>query len=115
MSPGNSTAPYAGAARQVQYAQLGTFLSKHCQILLALWDGKVGNKLGGTGQVVQFHLTAVMPGFDVDSSPASLLADNENDLVYHVVCSRDRPDCAPAAGLRALEAAWFSSRDMPRI
>lgn len=110
-APGNAAAPYAGAARQIQYAQLGTFLSKHCQVLLALWDGKVGNKLGGTGQVVQFHLTAVMPGFDVDSSPASLLADNENDLVYHVVCSRDRPDGAPAAGLRALEAAWFSSRD----
>jgi len=110
-APGNSPAPYAGLARQIQYAQLGTFLSKHCQVLLALWDGKVSEKLGGTGQVVRFHLTAIMPGFDVDSSPASLLADNENDLVYHVVCSRDRPDGAPAAGLKPLDADWFSSRD----
>lgn len=110
-APGNGPAPYEGRARQTQYAQVGTFLSKHCQVLLALWDGKEGQLLGGTGQVVRFHLTDVMPGFDVDSSPASLLADNENDLVYHVVCSRDRPDGAPAGGLKALDAAWFSSRD----
>ena len=78
-APGNGPAPYEGQARQIQYAQVGAFLSNHCQVLLALWDGKEGQLLGGTGQVVRFHLTAVMPGFDVDSSPASLLADNEND------------------------------------
>jgi hypothetical protein len=97
--------------RDLQYAQLGVFLSNHCQVLLALWDGKTGSKLGGTGQVVQYHLTAVMPGFIADSSPASLLADNENDLVYHVVCSRDRPGGSPAGGLQAVDGAWFSSRD----
>jgi hypothetical protein len=110
-APGNGEPPFAGEARNVQYAQLGVFISNHCQILLALWDGKVGRRLGGTGQVVQFHLTAVMPGFEADSSPASLLADNENDLVYHIVCSRDRPDGSPAPGLESLETAWFSSRD----
>jgi hypothetical protein len=110
-APGNGPPPFAGKARQVQYAQLGVFVSNHCQVLLALWDGKPGSQLGGTGQVVEFHLTAVMPGFEADSSPASLLAENENDLVHHIVCSRDRPDGAPAAGLRALDVAWFSSRD----
>jgi hypothetical protein len=109
-APGNGGPPYIGTAREIQYAQLGVFISNHCQVLLALWDGKPGNKLGGTGQVVAFHLTAVMPGFDADSSPASLLADNENDLVYHVVCSRDRADGEPATGLKASQAAWFSSR-----
>jgi hypothetical protein len=109
-APGNGRAPYTGAARDIQYAQLGVFVSNHCQVLLALWDGKPGSKLGGTGQVVDFHLTAVMPGFEADSSPASLLADNENDLVYHVVCSRGRADGEPAAGLKAGQAAWFSSR-----
>jgi len=108
-APGNGAAPYAGHAREIQYAQLGVFLSNHCQVLLALWDGKPGEKLGGTGQVVQFHLTAVMPGFEADSSPASLLADNENDLVYHIVVSRNRSGGQPAAGLMAGEAAWFSS------
>jgi hypothetical protein len=30
----------AGNARDQQYAQLGVFLSSHCHVLLALWDGK---------------------------------------------------------------------------
>lgn len=109
-APGNDPPPHAGRARDIQYAQLGVFLSNHCQVLLALWDGKDGVRLGGTGQVVRFHLTAVMPGFEADSSPASLLADNENDLVFHVACSRDRPDGEPASGLAAGESAWFCSR-----
>ena len=96
---GNEAPPRSEAARQVQYAQAGAFLSNHCQVLLALWDGKEGARLGGTGQVVRFHLTAVMPGFEADSSPAGLLADNENDLVCHIVCSRDRPGGAPATDL----------------
>jgi len=110
-APGNGAAPFNGDARDIQYAQLGVFISNHCQVLLALWDGKIGNRLGGTGQVVDFHLTAVMPGFEADSSPASLLADNENDLVYHVVCSRSRANGEPADGLQPLQGAWFSSRD----
>lgn len=111
VAPGNDSPPRSEAARQIQYAQVGVFLSNHCQVLLALWDGKEGARLGGTGQVVRFHLTGVMPGFDADSTPASLLAEDENDLVYHIVCSRDRPGGAPAPGLVAGDTAWFSSRD----
>jgi len=110
-APGNGQAPFSGHARDIQYAQLGVFLSNHCQVLLALWDGKPGLRFGGTGQVVEFHLTALMPGFEADSSPASLLAENENDLVFHVVCSRDRPDGQPEAGLTPGEGAWFCSRN----
>ena len=96
--------------RDSQYAQLGLFISNHCQVLLTLWDGKPFNAVGGTAQVVNFHLTGVMDGFEGDLSPASLLADNENDLVHHIVCSRDRPGGEPADGLTALDSFWFSSR-----
>jgi len=96
--------------RERQYAQLGIFISNHCQILLALWDGKAGSNLGGTGQVVHYHLTAVMTGFQADPPHASLLAENENDLVHHIVCSRDRPDGEPEKGNAALDVSWFSSR-----
>lgn len=98
-------------ARQRQYAQLGIFISNHCQVLLALWDGKPGAHLGGTGQVVRYHLTAVMEGIEHQTSAATLLADNENDLVHHIVCSRDRPGGEPAAGFEAGQSAWFCSRD----
>jgi hypothetical protein len=105
LPPGNS-----GISRDSQYAQLGIFLSNHCQVLLALWDGKPNDAVGGTAHVVTYHLTAVMEGFEGELSPASLLADNENDLVHQIVCSRDRANGAPAEGLAAGEAFWFSSR-----
>lgn len=52
-----------GPNRNRQYAQLGVFLCAHCHILLALWDGKESEELGGTGQVVRFHHDDVMPGY----------------------------------------------------
>jgi len=96
--------------RDSQYAQLGLFISNHCQVLLTLWDGKPYDAVGGTAQVVNYHLTGVMDGFEGDLSSASLLADNENDLVHQIVCSRNRPDGEPADGLTALDTCWFSSR-----
>ena len=45
-----------------------------------------------------------------------MLADDESDLVYHIVCSRDRPDGEPAEGLRPLEVSWFTSDEHhPRV
>ncbi len=96
-------------ARSWQYAQLGVFLSNHCQILLALWDGKDNDALGGTASVVRYHLTAVMPGFEDELSAASLLADNENDLAFHIVTGRDRPGGAPAEGLEVGQDRWMTS------
>jgi hypothetical protein len=114
--------PGGKPARERQYAQLGIFVSNHCQVLLALWDGKPGTALGGTGQVVHYHLTAVMEGFEEETSPATLLAENENDLVYHIVCPRDRPGGEPGARYEAFQTNWFSSlnegrrsSDMPEV
>lgn len=108
-------------ARSWQYAQLGVFVSNHCQVLLALWDGKETAGHGGTGQVVRYHLTAVMPGFEDELPPASLLADNENDLCYHIITLRDGPDGGPAEGLVVGEDRWLTSHfslpedeDVPR-
>jgi hypothetical protein len=98
-----------GAARDQQYAQVGVFLCAHCHILLALWDGKYNDKLGGTGQVVRFHHDDVMPGFTTESSASGLIiADDESDLVYHIVCSRDRSDGKPAEPLIVGDHWWFS-------
>ena len=99
----------ATADRDRQYAQLGIFISNHSQVLLALWDGKPSTAPGGTASVVNYHLTAVMPGYAVAEESPNLLADNENDLVYHVVCSRGRPDGQPKEGLEPLQAAWITA------
>ena len=119
ITPGNSVESISGPGpnRSRQYAQVGVFMCAHCHVLLALWDGKDSDQLGGTSQVVRFHHDDVMPGFTPRGAAGRLvLADDESDLVYHIVCSRDRPGGAPAAGLAALEASWFTSDDrQPRV
>ena len=98
-----------GPARDLQYAQVGIFLCAHCHILLALWDGKLTGDLGGTGQVVRFHHDDIMEGY-TDRSTASqqMLVDDESDLVYHIVCSRDRPDGKPHEDFEPLQTWWFT-------
>lgn len=91
------------------YAQLGVFLSAHCHILLAIWDGKLGTALGGTGQVVRFHHDNVMDGYVSPMVTAQqMLVDDESDLVFHIVCSRDRENGEPAPGLEPFETCWFT-------
>jgi hypothetical protein len=77
-----------GEQRDRQYAQLGMFISSHCQVLLALWDGRPSEATGGTAQVVEFHLRNLMPSLDVSQVAPNLLADDESDLVYHLPCAR---------------------------
>ena len=118
ITPGNTRESIRehGKNRSRQYAQLGVFLCAHCHILLALWDGKFGDKLGGTGQVVRFHRDDVMPGFTPRASGSGLiLTDDESDLVYHIVCSRDGPGGEPAQPLEPLDWWWYTlDREQPR-
>jgi hypothetical protein len=118
ITPGNTRKSIAahGKNRTRQYAQLGVFLCAHSHILLALWDGKDNDKLGGTASVVRFHHDDVMRGYTRTAETNRLiLADDESDLVYHIVCSRDQPDGEPAAGLEPLSCSWFTSdEDQPR-
>ncbi len=80
----------------------GVFAARHCQILLALWDGERdrsgkggGYEIGGTAQNVHFHRTGELPRDeeleaclrDLDEPFAvrrSLLEEPETGLVYHV-------------------------------
>jgi hypothetical protein len=105
-----------GPARDAQYAQQGVFLAAHCHVLLALWDGKNSGQLGGTADVVRFHHDNYMPGYtDSVFATQQMLIDDESDLVYHIVCSRDRDHGQPAEGLHPLETWWFSKDiDEPR-
>lgn len=96
-------------ARSRQYAQLGVFISNHCQILLTLWDGKKTADVGGTHGVTRYHLTGVMPGFALSEESPNLLADNENDLAYHIVCSRRGENGSPEASFKPLDAFWVTA------
>jgi hypothetical protein len=96
-------------SRAERYAQLGIFQAAHCHVLLAIWDGKDSDKLGGTSQVVRFHHDDIMPGIATKSGISQqMLINDESDLVYTITCSRDEPDGAPAEGMLPLDWFWFT-------
>ena len=109
-----------GPQRNRQYAQLGMFVSSHCQLLLALWDGKPSDATGGTAQVVGYHLYNTMPGVRTEDVAPNLLADDESDLIHHLHCPRrlvdaDADDASHPAAPRWLttEAAFPGDAPMP--
>jgi hypothetical protein len=95
-----------GHARDVRYAEAGIYVSDHCHLLLAIWDGKPSASLGGTAQTVSYHLTGVRPTEQRRSGRRSALGYGSDRLAYHIVASRDRPDGTPLASLHALDARW---------
>jgi hypothetical protein len=105
----------SGDARNLQYAQLGVYLCSHCHVLLALWDGKPSPDVGGTAQVVRFHHYDKMAGYEsAGGMSQQILADDESDLVYHIVVSRARENGAPRPDLQPLDAFWLTtSEDNP--
>jgi hypothetical protein len=97
----------AGHARDLQYAQAGIFASTHCHILLALWDGEESGLLGGTSQVVSFHLHGHMPeAIDRRQVAAVTLGLDEETLVYHLPVGREGAD----AGVQGA-GRWLTSGD----
>jgi hypothetical protein len=96
-----------GPARDRQYAEAGIFVSRHCHILLALWDGSAPDSQGGTAHVVRFHLHGELPAH-LRQRRASLsqLGLVEDALVRHLPAARagapapvpDRPGWITAQG-----------------
>ncbi|WP_119718760.1 hypothetical protein [Cognatilysobacter tabacisoli] len=90
-----------GPARDQRYAQAGMFVSRHCHVLLALWDGLDGGSTGGTAQVVRYHLGGEIPGALPRPPRASLtlLGIGEDTVVRHIAASRsDAPSRAASRG-----------------
>ncbi len=114
----SDTGKFTDQARNLCYANVGMFISAHCHILLAIWDGVYTDNLGGTSQVVYFHHYDRLPGLSESVPRSSLfLTDDESDLVYHISCSRQ---VAHEAAVPPLQQRWYTtapdapaSNDMP--
>jgi hypothetical protein len=104
-----------GRERDLQYAQAGIFISSHCHILLALWDGRESELLGGTAQVVAFHLHGHMPG-PIDRRRAALgtLGLDEETLVYHIQTGR-QDDTEAAHDITEPQPGKWLTSDMELI
>jgi hypothetical protein len=97
-----------GLERNRQYAQAGAFVARHCHLLLAIWDGKASDRLGGTAQVVEYYLGGVMPGLIERRHDAHRyqLGGGDDRLVCHLVCSRDEAEGTPQAPLQVGQVLW---------
>lgn len=97
----------AELSRDQAYARAGAYISDHCQILIAIWDGKPATSSGGTADVVDYHQYGQMIPRPYGTEDRRGLAPDDTDLVFHIVCSRDRPDGAPAEGLSPCTVRWL--------
>lgn len=104
-----------GVDRDIAYANAGMFISAHCHILVALWDGVQSESVGGTSQIIYFQHYDRLPGIAESVPRTSLfLTDDESDLVYHVVCSR--ANASNTHSSQPLSACWFTAdADAPRV
>lgn len=69
------------------YEALAHFLVRHCQALIALWDGRYSDKAGGTSRVVQYAC------FGAPTASAEGV-ESHCDVVYHVMTPRVSDDGA---------------------
>jgi len=97
----------AGEDRSRSYARAGIYTSDHCQILVAVWDGKQTSRPGGTADVVDYHQFGQMTRLGERMDARRGLAQDDTDLVFHIVCSRDRVDGEPAEGLQPGNSRWL--------
>ena len=107
-----------GSQRDAQYAEAGVYIASHSHILLALWDGRESDLLGGTAQIVRYYLDGILPGsIERRSGARPLLDRGDESLLFHIACSRDngiQKGMPPQAPLQNLQARWLSqSRSHP--
>ena len=91
IAPGNDaeTVSRQGPERDQQYARAGVFISSHCHILLALWDGRDSVLMGGTAQIVAFHLNGEVPApVERRRAAPALLELGGESLAYHIPVAR---------------------------
>jgi hypothetical protein len=98
-----------GPRRDLLYANAGMFISAHCHILLAIWDGVKSDNIGGTSQIIYFQHYDRLPGVAESVPRTSLfLTDDESDLVYEINCSRGSAG-TDMPRVQRPRACWFTT------
>ena len=75
--------------RAEQYRAVGLFITRHCNVLIAIWDGDATNMaVGGTAEVVKFTREGIP--LEVSRSARASLDGSEIGPVIHVVAPRQK-------------------------
>jgi hypothetical protein len=75
----------ASEVRDKQYEQVGAYVVRHSEILLALWDGEDSSLTGGTSRIVKFQLEGVPEPY---APPRNFFDEMNSGPVYHLVTPR---------------------------
>ncbi len=75
-----------GAKRDLQYRRVGAFITRHCDVLIALWDGKPSEATGGTAEIVDFKRNGIP--LDASKNAHASLDAPEIGPVIHIVTRR---------------------------
>ncbi len=100
---GNDAENVADPVRRAkQYALVGAHVARAAHVVVALWDGKPTDKVGGTAAVVDFRLRGVPPEY-LTYKP-TLLDAPERGPVYHIPTPRvdHGPPAFPPFALRVI-------------
>lgn len=81
MAPAHNDERNAPAPRDERYERAAAFVAASSQIMIALWDGVVNGRVGGTSENVRFKLNGVDPRY---RPGASLLDSPETGPVIHI-------------------------------
>jgi hypothetical protein len=82
-----SSTKAVGGDRPACYARAGAYIARHSEILLAVWNGVVSEKEGGTSQVVRFKREGIPNAYCPDPIH-HLLDPADTGPVYHIVTRR---------------------------
>jgi len=98
---------HQGKERNRQYEEVGKYIAHESQILIALWDGSLSEKVGGTAEVVQFQLQGIQEQMN------SSLQAPELFPVYHIVTPRlsnPYPEGEPFQLIKKYPAAFLDEQ-----
>jgi hypothetical protein len=101
LAPGSSEAAVSdyGPERNHQYAEVGAYIAARSDILIAIWDGKTIDDLGGTGR------EGKMPDYVPHATGKPI-----RNSVFHIACSRSRANGEPCQGLAPLQTRWLGAQ-----
>jgi hypothetical protein len=109
--------------RRESYAKVGQYVVDHCDVLIAVWDGKPSRGHGGTGEIVKYALEQNRPIIRVWGDLFEVLNRNNNGLDASALDAIDqfnRRSISPkqrASFVKSLDRDHFekpeSARDIP--
>jgi hypothetical protein len=74
-----------GNAQGSSYRAAGRFIVRNCDLLIAVWDGRLAKGPGGTGEIVEFAVERGLPvwwiNVDEDATPTWVVGWNDSPLV----------------------------------